>query len=145
MRRGLVIAQDSGNRFHESQLALGLSRLEAKCGDPLAAMYYSMVAIRNYQDAGNTVNVRVAQAQLAILFERLGRYEPAAIIAGSALSPMTAALPEFSTATHQLREALGDQIYESLARKGETMTIAEMVTYAYDQIDLARTELEHSE
>jgi hypothetical protein len=37
---------------------------------------------------------------------------------------------------------LGDPAYESLARKGETMTIAEMVAYAYDQIDQARTELE---
>jgi hypothetical protein len=42
-----------------------------------------------------------------------------------------------------LREALRDQTYESLARKGETMTIAAMATYAYDQIDQARTELEH--
>ena len=33
------------------------------------------------------------------------------------------------------------QTYESLARKGETMTTAAMVTYAYDQIDQARTEL----
>ena len=29
-----------------------------------------------------------------------------------------------------------------LARKGETMTTAAMVTYAYDQIDQTRTELE---
>ena len=30
------------------------------------------------------------------------------------------------------------KVYESLARQGETMTTAEMVTYAYDQIDQAR-------
>jgi hypothetical protein len=36
---------------------------------------------------------------------------------------------------------LGDQTYEPLAHKGETMTTAVMVTYAYDQIDQARTEL----
>jgi hypothetical protein len=35
----------------------------------------------------------------------------------------------------------GGQTYESLARKGETMTTAEMATYAYDQIDQARAEL----
>ena len=40
-----------------------------------------------------------------------------------------------------LRDALGDQTYESLGHKGEAMTIAEAVTYAYDQIDQARTEL----
>ena len=37
----------------------------------------------------------------------------------------------------------GEATYETLARKGETMTTATMVTYAYDQIDQARTELEH--
>jgi hypothetical protein len=42
--------------------------------------------------------------------------------------------------TH-LRNVLGDQTYESLARMGETMTTAAMVTYAYDQIDQARAEL----
>ena len=44
---------------------------------------------------------------------------------------------------HALRDVLGDQTYESLARKGETMTTAAMATYAYDQIEQARTELEH--
>ena len=42
----------------------------------------------------------------------------------------------------QLRDVLGDQTYESLARKGETMTTAAMVAYAHDQIDQARAELE---
>jgi hypothetical protein len=38
-------------------------------------------------------------------------------------------------------DVLGDQTYESLARKGETMTTAAMATYAYDQIDQAQAEL----
>ena len=74
-------------------------------------------------------------------FDRLGRYQAAATIAGFAFSPLTAALPEFNTAIAHLRDVLGDQIYESLARKGETMTTAAMATYAYDQIDQARAEL----
>ena len=51
------------------------------------------------------------------------------------------ALPRIDTAIAHLRDVLGDQTYESLARKGETMTTAAMVTYAYDQIDQARAEL----
>jgi hypothetical protein len=51
------------------------------------------------------------------------------------------AYPEMITAIAHLRDVLGDQTYESLARKGETMTIAAIATYAYDQIDQARTEL----
>ena len=41
----------------------------------------------------------------------------------------------------RLRQGLGDRNYESLTRKGETMTTAEMATYAYDQIDQARAAL----
>jgi hypothetical protein len=51
-------------------------------------------------------------------------------------------LPWFGTAVTHLREVLGDQSYESLARRGEAMTTAEMVTYTYDQIDQARAELD---
>ena len=37
----------------------------------------------------------------------------------------------------------GDETYESIARKGEAMTLR-MVTCAYDQIDHARTALEQA-
>ena len=87
--------------------------------------------------------MRAARAALAALLDRLGCYEPAATIAGFALSPLTAAaVPEIGTAIAHLRGVLGDQTYESLARKGKTMTTAAMVAYAYDQIDQARTELD---
>jgi hypothetical protein len=58
------------------------------------------------------------------------------------VNPLTAlAFPEMTTAIAHLREVLGDQTYESLAREGEAMTIAAMANYAYDQIDQARAEL----
>jgi hypothetical protein len=84
-------------------------------------------------------------ALLAFLLDQLGRYEPAATITGFVRSvPGTAlAVPEITGVIPHLGEVLGDQTYESLARKGETMTTAAMATYAYDQIDQARTELEH--
>ncbi|HEX4560019.1 MAG TPA: hypothetical protein VH166_12715 [Mycobacterium sp.] len=141
LRRGLVIAQDSGNRYIESLLAGSLSRVEAEHGDPLAALDYLTLAIGNFHDAGSTTGVRTALAHLAALFDRIGRHEPAATIAGFAVSPFTAPLAEFNTAKAHLREVLGEATYESLARKGETMTTAAMVTYAYDQIDQARAEL----
>jgi hypothetical protein len=86
--------------------------------------------------------IRAALAAPAAFLDRLERHEPAATIAGFALSPHTAtAFPEFSTAIAHLHDVLGDQTYESLARAGEHMTAASMATYAYDQIDQARTEL----
>jgi hypothetical protein len=141
MRRGLVIAQDSGNRYDESHLAAALCGLEAEHGDALAAFGYFELAIRNHHDSGNITMIRTPLAVLAAFLERLGRYEAAATIAGFAINPLTAAIPEFSAAIAHLREVLGDQTYESLARKGATMTTAAMVTYAYDQIDQARAAL----
>ena len=70
------------------------------------------------------------------------RYEPAATIAGFASTPFAVVTyPELRTATAHLRTVLGDEDYESLARKGETMSTAEIAAYAYDQIDQARAEL----
>lgn len=68
--------------------------------------------------------------------------EPAAIIVGHGFSPLTASwLPELGSTIGHPRGVLGDQTYESLARKGETMTTAAIATYAYHQIDQARAAL----
>jgi hypothetical protein len=68
----------------------------------------------------------------------LGEVTPGAgpLGAGSATT-----FPEINTSIAHLRDVLGDTTYELLARKGETMTTAAMATYAYDQIDQARAEL----
>jgi len=85
--------------------------------------------------------MRSPLAILAALMDRLGYYEPSATIAGFAFSPLTAAaIPEFTAAIAHIRNMLGDERYESLATKGERMTTAEMVAYAYDQIDPVRAE-----
>jgi hypothetical protein len=140
--RGLVIAQDCGNRADASVLATGLALLEAEHGGTVSAFDHLTLAIRNYHNAGDATVIRGPLASLAVLFDRLGRHEPAATVAGFAFNPMTAAsLPGINTASAHLRDVLGDQTYESLARKGEAMTTAAMVTYACDQIDQARTEL----
>jgi predicted ATPase len=140
--QGLVVARDSASRANETHLAVSLARLETECGDPLAAFEYVTLAIRNYHNAGNTTMMGSPLAVLAVLLDRLGRHEPAATITGFAFNQFTAAAaPEIGTAIAHLRGLLGDANYESLARKGETMTTAAMATYAYDQIDQARAEL----
>jgi predicted ATPase len=143
-RRSLVIAQDSGNRAEQSIIAGNLCGVEAEHGDPLAAFGYFSLAIGNYHDSGNTYMLRQPLGFLAAFFDRLGRYEAAATIAGFSVASPLAALAhfaEFGAATVHLRNVLGEATYESLARKGEAMTTAAMVAYAYDQIDQARTEL----
>jgi hypothetical protein len=76
------------------------------------------------------------------VLDRLGLHEQAAIITGFAATEMArAGYPQIDATIAHLREVLGYPTYESLARKGETMSTAEMATYAYDQIDQARAEL----
>jgi hypothetical protein len=143
VRRGVLIARDSGNRLYETAFSYWLAGLEADYGDRVAALDYLAVAIRNHHESGNIGMLHIPLAILAGVLDPLGRYEPAATIAGfAAVNPMAAALlPELGTAITHLRDALGEATYESLARKGETMTTAAMVTYAFDQIDQARAEL----
>jgi hypothetical protein len=142
-RRGLSIAHDSGNRFNETMLVHMLSGLEAEYGDRMAALDYFTVSIGNFHESGNTYMVSAPLALLAVFLDRLGRYESAATIAGfAAANPMTtAALPELDTAIAHLRDVLGHATYESFACAGSSMPNTAMVTYAYDQIDQARTEL----
>ena len=142
LRRGLAVAQDSGNRSNQSHLAMSLFRLEAEYGEPLAALDYCATAVRNYHDAGNTSQLRAVSALLVAFLDRLGHHQPAAVIAGFAVSALTTAtISELGAATTHLRTVLCDALYERLAREGADMTTAAMVAYVYDQIDEVRTEL----
>ena len=89
LRRGLSIARDSGNRHHETNLALILSGLQAEYGDPLTSLDNLVVAIGYHHDAGNAALIRPSLAVLAGLLHRMGRHEPSATIAGFAFTALT--------------------------------------------------------
>ncbi len=80
--RGLLIPRDSGNRTQASALADLLARIEAEHGGTVSAFDHLTLAIRNLHNAGDTTTIRLPLAVLAALFDRLGRYQPAATIAG---------------------------------------------------------------
>ncbi|TPG29905.1 adenylate/guanylate cyclase domain-containing protein [Mycobacterium hodleri] len=141
VRRSVAIATEVGIRWTQTYGAGMLARIEAEYGDPAAAMDYAEAAIRSLHDAGNPA-VRVPLAVLVALFDRLGRYESAATIAGFAMSPLTTTgAPWFITAIAHIRGVLGEPEYESLARKGAAMTTAGVTSHAYDQMDQTRAEL----
>jgi hypothetical protein len=63
-------------------------------------------------------------------------------MSGFAATPATlSSHPEIDTVIAHLREVLGDEAYESLARRGEQLTNAAAAAYAFEQIDQARTKL----
>ena len=142
LQRALEIAQASGNRFSESHIAVTLAPLEAEHGSAGAALDHLALAIRNYLETGNIATSRSPLANLAGVLCRLGHYEPAAIIADFADDPLTRiAFSGISATIANLREVLGADRYETLARVGRAMTNASMADYAFEQIDLARAQL----
>jgi hypothetical protein len=141
LRRGRVIALETGLRWNESHQAVILSGLEAEYGDPLAALDCFTAAIRNYHDSGNITMIRSPLAVMAVFFDRLGRHEAAATTAGYAHNLLTPLFTEIDATNKHLRAVLGNENYERLARAGAAMNMVDMVAYAYDQIDQARASL----
>jgi hypothetical protein len=141
-RRGLTIAQETGNRLLETYLASNLCRLSAAHGDSTEAFDLLTIAINNYVKSGNYSLLPQPMAVLVAYFDRLGYFEAAATISGFSRSPFVGDYyPELHTAIAHLREVLGADAVESLAAKGNSMTSAAMAAYALDQIDQARAEL----
>ncbi|MGD9619692.1 MAG: adenylate/guanylate cyclase domain-containing protein [Mycolicibacterium sp.] len=139
VRRGVVTAQESGNRTNGTNLVVALSRLEARHGDPLDALDYLISSIARYHDAGNSGNLSTGLALLAIILDRFNRHESAATIMGFAVNSLTrVTFPEIAATIAHLRDVLGERRYETLTHAGKAMRIAPMVEYAYDQIKQLR-------
>ncbi|WP_420716012.1 ATP-binding protein [Mycobacterium sp. 94-17] len=142
LRRSLMISQESGNRQMESASGSTISLVAANQRDPIECFETLMALIGRYYDTGNTALIKNPLAILAFLLDRLAHHEPAAIISGFAASSFTrVSYPQLNPTISHLRDVLGAQTYESLARTGETMTTADMVAYAYDQIDRVQAKL----
>src|SRR6185312_14321970 len=138
-RRGLEIAQRSGNRELESYHAGNLARLAVSHGEITVGLESLRFAIQVWHDSGAYQIMSSAHAVLAALLVQLGRYESAATLSAAGDSPFASATyPEFQATITHLRDVLGDDRYESLARIGADMTNAARANYALDQIDLAR-------
>jgi predicted ATPase len=145
LRRSLTIAQESGNRQLESASASTMLLVAVAEPSPIECLEILMVLIPRYYDVGNMALLQNPLAILVFLLDRLGHHEQAAIISGFAATAFTrASYPKLNPTIAHLRDILGAQVYESLASKGDTMTTADMVAYAYDQIDQARAGLARS-
>jgi hypothetical protein len=144
--RGLTIAQATGNRQVESHLAGNLSWIAAARGQTFVAFDYLTLEIRNHYDSGSFSLMLSPLLILCVVLHGLGHTEPAATISGFANTPFTyVSFGEMNDLVTHLREALGNDAYDAIARVGDRMTPAAMATYALDQIDLARAELDSTQ
>ncbi|MBU9762403.1 adenylate/guanylate cyclase domain-containing protein [Mycobacterium sp. TNTM28] len=141
-KRALALAQDSGNRFNEATAIIGLSRLAVIGGRAAEALELLTHVLHSFYDSGGYELIRGPLTLLAIAFDRLGRYEPAAVLLGFAADPVPiTTFVEAESVVAHVRDSLGESAYRSLLRRGKGMAHAEAVTYAFDQICYARSAL----
>ena len=121
---------------------VSLARLAATQREPSDAFEFLTQGIRLYHDSGNFLLTTGPLAILAALLHRLGHFESAAVIGHFADNPFTRlSYPEIKATVDQLAEELGSETYRALAAKAADLTNAEIVAYAYGQIDQAHAEL----
>ena len=143
LRRGLAIAKESDNRFTESHFAVGLSRLAATHGDPLDAFEFLTVAIRNFYDSGSFSIMAGPFAILAASSTGSDTMNPPPPSAGSPRAPSHGPPSPRSTARSptSAKFSATRRLRILISGAGANMTNAAMATYAFDQIDQARAEL----
>jgi tetratricopeptide (TPR) repeat protein len=140
LRRGLDIADQSGNSRLECNLQIILADLEVGHGHPHDALDLLESAITSYHDSGDMLSLRSPLASLAVCLGRISQHEAAATIAGSAATGLTRAVVRaLPTATAHLRQILGDQKFDMLAAHGAALEPTDVVKYALEQIEHART------
>jgi tetratricopeptide (TPR) repeat protein len=137
----LELSQRSGNRLLNAMILSNVAGLQARAGEPKAALQILLRALedsRGSVDRGFLANVFAA---LVVIFERLGRMKPAAILYGALMREFgtLAALWELPEASARVRQAVGDSEFERLADEVSAMPLFEVVRYAESEIRNAMT------
>ena len=132
LQQALKIARESGNRFNESHIAVTLSELEVRTDAPRIRVRpshagdWQLPRLGQHRDARSPLAILASVVAIGSVTTNLPP-----LIAEFADSPFDRmAFPEIDTTIAHLREVLGDEVYESFARAGESMTDAAMATYA---------------
>jgi hypothetical protein len=135
--------RQSGMPRMETSAYLFLARLDIATGHYRSALDLLRDATRWQFDAGDFFSLSASLALISALLVRCDLPEPAAIIAGFATTPFTLGVyPEFATAVEELHETLGDSDFDRLSQQGQSMPRPDMVAYAFQAIEEARTRLD---
>ena len=145
MRRGLAVAHDSDNTWQEAMNPNGARRPETAHGDAGAALESLRRVIDSQDRAGDVVTLTYSLSHLAVLFDRLGRPEPAATLFGTVARMSPSRLAELSSTIEHLNHVIGSANVEQQMRVGGTMDRRAATLYALSEIERARNEQPHGE
>jgi predicted ATPase/tetratricopeptide (TPR) repeat protein len=138
--RASMIARESGNRFWEVMAVLELAALQARAGDPGAALasFRRMLELWR-RSAAELMFVTHGLGSLVVLLERLGAVLAAATLNGPIRDAVDSNpfVPELPDAVRRLRERLGASAFEEASRRGRSMPLYQLHDFAVGEVEAA--------
>ena len=134
-----AVARRSGNRFWEILVIPKVAALQARSGDPIAALDSFRQMLKASRRSTDLMFASHGIGSLIVLLERLGRAQAAATLHGvlSSMFDPSAFFAEFPETILRLRRDLGDAPFDEQRRKGAAMTHYEVTDYALSEVGTA--------
>ena len=138
-----AVARRSGNRFWEILVIPKVAALQARSGDPIAALDSFRQMLNASRRSTDLMFASHGIGSLIVLLERLGRAQAAATLHGvlSSMFDPSAFFAEFPETILRLRRDLGDAPFDEQRRKGAAMTHYEVTDYALSEVGTALASL----
>ncbi|MFP3913901.1 MAG: BTAD domain-containing putative transcriptional regulator [Actinomycetota bacterium] len=137
--RAVTTARRTANRFVEGAAGLSAATLRARHGDPEDARAVFAANISHWLEVGDWIHQWVTLRNLALLLERLGDGEGAALVLEAVEERERPSYGEEAQRLDELgkrlRADLGDGGYEELARRARRLEDREVVELALQRLD----------
>ena len=139
-----AVARQSDNRFWEVLVTPKVAALQARAGDPIAALRSFRDMLDFLRRSSDFMFASHGIASLIVLFDRLGLPTSAATLHGSLARTFEANLvaPELADTMRRVRQTLGDSGFEEAGRRGAAMAPRDAADYAREQVCQALAALE---
>ena len=139
---GVAFVREHRVHFFDGFMARDAARLHSSAGEPEVALGLFGEAIDAFQRAGNVPQLIITLASVPALFERLGRFEPAAMLVGAMAEQPSSFhhVPELADLRDRLTSRLGASRAAELAAAAASFDLNDTAIYARQQLDVARRE-----
>jgi predicted ATPase/class 3 adenylate cyclase len=132
LETGLDLARRSGARFGEGLITIEIANLQARTGEPRAAIE-SLLGLAGSRDTSpDAFLIANALSALILLFFRLGRPDVTATLYGALPESIERGSrhDELSATIGRAREALDEAAFDGHRRRGAAMTLRDVSDYA---------------
>ncbi len=142
-RLGLAYTRQHRLPRFEALIARDVAGLEAVDGDLNQALNLFTASLDSFHQAGDTTDLAVTFAYLAVFYDRINQPEIAATLYGTTAThhPVVLRFGAVVAAVNHVRDNLGTDSFDRCVATGAAMDTAEAVRYARTHIEAARFDL----